>query len=201
MAKTRPRQGWIYMINPSLVSLCCRNNHQYLYSLNQVYEVQCQNPNCNEIINSSRVLRGVHPYIIWTSNQFQDESNYVQTFTAIPLTSQTTFVGLPTTYPINNTTKNGLNCTSYALINQICTIDSNCFKDSSGNWLERIGQLSKNDKEQIKERLIYYLNLASDLSEDWFKQNLSEELFKKLFDYFPNDIKEQILIELMDNLD
>ncbi|WP_235335352.1 MULTISPECIES: hypothetical protein [Aphanizomenon] len=99
MAGQRPRQGWIYWINPYKVSLRCKLGHVHIYNLDEPGEVECQT--CSENINSSRVFRGTHPYIIWTSDQFQDESGYIATFSVIPLTSQTTFNGLPTTYPIN----------------------------------------------------------------------------------------------------
>ncbi|MBD2513343.1 type II toxin-antitoxin system PemK/MazF family toxin, partial [Nostoc muscorum FACHB-395] len=126
MAGQRPRQGWIYSINPYRVSLRCKLGHVHIYNLDEPGEVECQT--CTENINSSRVFRGIHPYIIWTSDQFQDESGYIATFCVIPLTSQGTFNGLPTTYPINSTSRNGLDKSSYALVHQICTVDANCFK-------------------------------------------------------------------------
>ena len=42
MAGQRPRHGWIYMVNPSRVSLSCRNGHQYLYDLPEPSEVECK---------------------------------------------------------------------------------------------------------------------------------------------------------------
>lgn len=58
-------------------------------------------------------------------------------------------MGLPTTYPIKPTTQNGLHKHSYALIHQIITIDVNCLKEKDGKWKERIGQLTKKDKEKM----------------------------------------------------
>ncbi len=102
----RPQQGWIYFINPYRVSLSCNFRHVHIYELNEPGEVECKT--CQDTINSSRVFRGEHPHIIWTSDEFQDQSGYITTFSAIPLTSQTTYTGLPTTLPINPTQKNGL---------------------------------------------------------------------------------------------
>lgn len=153
MAGQRPRQGWIYFINPYKISLRCGLGHTYFYELTEPSEVDCQHPSCNCKINSSRVFRGEHPYIIWTSDQFQDESNYIQTFTVIPLTSSTRDVGLPTTYPLTPNQKNGLDKKSYGLIHQMIAVDGNCFKDLAGNWINRVGQVEKADKDGIEERL------------------------------------------------
>jgi mRNA-degrading endonuclease toxin of MazEF toxin-antitoxin module len=195
----RPRQGWIYCINPYRVSLRCKLGHVHIYNLDELGEVECQT--CRENINSSRVFRGTHPYIIWTSDRFQDESGYIATFSVIPLTSKTTFKGLPTTYPINSTSRNSLDKNSYTLIHQICTVDANCFKDSSENWLNRIGQLDKSDREAIEERLKHFFNIQENPSEDWFVQNASPELLKKIFDYLPEDPKKLAIEELINNLD
>lgn len=198
MAGQKPRQGWIYWINPYRVSLRCKLGHVHIYNLDEPGEVECQT--CNSYINSSRVFRGTHPYIIWTSDQFQDESGYIATFSVIPLTSQTTFNGLPTTYPINSTVRNGLEKNSYVLVHQISTVDANCFKDSSENWLNRIGQLDKADKEAIEERLKYFLNIQDNPSEDWFAQNASPEIVKKVFDYLSEEDKSSVIEELINNL-
>lgn len=117
----------------------------------------------------------------------------------IPLTSQTTFLGLSVTYPITKTARNGLDKNSYALVHQICTVDGNCFKDSNGDWLKRIGQLSKDDKEEIEETLAYYLNINTDPQEDWFRDNASPELVKKIFDLLPEEKQEEALDHLLDD--
>lgn len=200
MAGQKPRQGWIYFIDPYRVSLKCKSNHIHLYDLDQPEEVECKT--CKMIMNSNRVLRGEHPCIIWTSDQFQDESGYIATFSVFLLTSQTTFKGLPTTYPINLTSKNGLDKKSYVLVNQISTIDANCVKDSSGNWLQKIGQLEKSDKDAIEERLKYYLGISENPSNDWFVKNASIELLKKVYDHFPDEqTKNQAIEELLKGLD
>ncbi|MFN7715922.1 MAG: type II toxin-antitoxin system PemK/MazF family toxin [Pseudanabaenaceae cyanobacterium] len=201
MAGQRPRHGWIYMVNPSVVSLSCHNGHQYLYDLSQP-EVDCKHSGCNQKINPSRVFRGTHPYVIWSSDEFQDDTNHIRTFTVIPLTSQTTFAGLPTTYPITKTGTNGLTAsTSYALVHQICTIDGNCFKDGMGNWLIRMGQLSANDKEEINRTLAYYLAFAPNASDDWFRKNASPQLVQKVYSYLSSAEKESLLETLLDKLD
>ncbi|MDB9311693.1 type II toxin-antitoxin system PemK/MazF family toxin [Spirulina sp. CS-785/01] len=199
MAGQRPRQGWIYKINPYRVSLRCRSGHQYFYDLSEPRELTCQHSGCNLVINSSRVFWGDHPYIIWENNKFQDEENYIETFTAIPLTSKTTYAGLSTAYPITKTARNGLEKTSYALVHQICTVDGTCFKDSQGDWLVRIGQLSKDDKLKIEETLIYYLNINREPTEDWFRENASPKLLKKVFDLLPEDDREGDLKNLLDD--
>lgn len=202
MSGQKPRQGWIYMINPHRVCLRCQVGHTHIYDLNEPGEyIQCQQTSCTLQINSSRVLRGEHPHIIWTSNQFQDESNYRATFTVIPLTSQETYKGLPTVYPINATARNNLNQKSHALVHQICTVEANCFKDRSGNWLQRIGQLGKSDKASINERLRYFLDIPENSSEDWLANNASPELLRKVFYYLPKNERSSILEELIDDLD
>lgn len=201
MAGQRPRQGWVYMINPYRVSLRCSSGHLHIYDLDAPGEIECKTFSCTLTINSSRVFRGTHPHIIWTSDEFQDESGYIQTFTAIPLTSQTTFSGLPTTYPINNTVKNGLSKKSYALVHQICTVDGNCFKDTSGNWLEREGQLEPKDKDEIAKRLKFFLGFDSSPDEDWFRQNASPELVQKIYGYLSDAEKNSLLESLLDDLE
>ncbi len=107
MVGKTPKQGWIYMIDPQEVYLKCKFVHVYRYDVQKIDNVECQHSSCIQTVNLSRVLRGKHPYIIWTSNEFSEESGHRQTFVAIPLTSKETYTGLPTTYPINRTTKNG----------------------------------------------------------------------------------------------
>ena len=189
------------MINPYRLSIKCHNGHQHIYTLNEPGEVECKTNSCSSVINSSRVFRGTHPHIIWMNDNFKDELNYVQTFTVIPLTSQTTSSGLPTTYPINNTIKNGLDKKSYALIHQIFTVDGNCFKDASGNWKERVGQLDNNDKSEIENRLKYFLDFENTPNDDWFKNNADPELIQIIFNYLPDEKKQQTIDILLDNLD
>lgn len=189
------------MINPYRVSLRCSSGHIHFYTLDAPGEIECRTVSCSLTINSSRVFRGTHPHVIWTSNQFQDESGYIQTFTAIPLTSQTTFSGLPTTYPITNTARNGLSKKSYALVHQICTVDGNCFKDASGGWLEREGHLDQKDRSEIAKRLKFFLGFDNDLNEDWFKKNASPELVQKIYGYLSDSEKGALLESLIDDLE
>jgi mRNA interferase MazF len=102
---------------------------------------------------------------------------------------------LPTAYPINSTSKNGLDRNSLALVHQICTVDANCFKDSQGNWFERVGQVDKGDKESMEERLRYFLNLGNDSSDDWLMNNVSVEVLEKVFDYLPKHMTKKIDLE------
>ena len=200
MAGQKPRQGWIYIINPYRVSVRCKRGHFHIYNLDEPGEICCKTNSCTEIINSSRVFRGEHPYIIWTSNKFQDDFNYIETFTAIPLTSSTRErdKGLPTAYPINPTSRNELDKQSFALVHQICTIDANCLKNVKGDWLIRIGQIDKADKEAVEERLKYFLDIQENPSDDWFIKNASPELLKKVFGYLPEYEQQSVLEELID---
>lgn len=189
------------MINPYRVSLRCSSGHIHIYNLDEPGDIECRTVSCSLRINSSRVWRGTHPYIILTDGKFQDESGYIQTFTAIPLTSQTTFSGLPTTYPINNTARNGLSKKSYALVHQICTVDGNCFKDASGTWLEREGQLDPKDKSEITKRLKFFLGFDNSPDDDWFKQNASPELVQKIYGYLSDAEKNALLESLLGDLE
>jgi mRNA interferase MazF len=201
VAGQRPKQGWIYMINPYRVSLRCKMGHIHFYDLIEPGEVECQTAFCSLTINSSHVFRGAHPHIIWTSDEFETETNYsVKTFTTIPLTSKTTFTGLSTTYPIVSNSKNGLTAKSYALINQISTIDGNCLKKADGNWLERMGQLELRDKTEIEQRLKFSLGLSSSTTDD-FIRSMTPELFKKAYGYLPDDLKMKALEDLIDGVD
>ncbi|BAZ14423.1 hypothetical protein NIES4071_62670 [Calothrix sp. NIES-4071] len=203
MAGQKPRQSWIYFINPYRLSLRCKLGHTHIYDLNEPGEISCKTTSCTQIINSSRVFRGEHPYIIWTHDDFQDNFNYIKTFSVIPLTSSTIErdKGLPTAYPINATSRNGLDKQSFALIHQICTVDANCFKDKNGDWLVRIGQIDKPDKEAIDERLKYFFNIQDKPSDDWFVNNASPELLEQVFNCLPDDIKQSALEKLIDNLE
>lgn len=189
------------MINPYRVSLSCSRGHRHFYTLAEPGMVECQTSTCDLEINSSRVFRGAHPYIIWTSDQFQDDSRYIQTFTVIPLTSQQTFSGLPTTFPINSTAKNGLDKKSYALVHQICTVDNNCFKDANESWIQRMGQLERKDKSGIEERLKYFLDIGDNPSDDWFQANATPALVQKIYGYLPDVEKSALLEKLVDDLD
>ncbi|MBR8834925.1 MAG: type II toxin-antitoxin system PemK/MazF family toxin [Stigonema ocellatum SAG 48.90 = DSM 106950] len=203
MAGYKPRQGWIYFINPYRVSLRCKLGHYHIYNLDEPGEISCKTNSCTQIINFSRVFRGEHPYIIWISEKFPDDFNYIETFTVIPLTSSTRErdKGLPTAYPINATIRNGLDKQSFALVHQICTVDANSFKDTKGDWLNRTGQIDKPDKDAIEERLKYFLNIQENPSDDWFVKNASPELLKKVFDNLCEDSKQSALEEFIDNLD
>jgi mRNA interferase MazF len=62
VAGQRPRQGWIYFINPYRVSLQSKSGHVHIYNLDEPGELECQT--CSDNINSSRVFRGTHPYMV-----------------------------------------------------------------------------------------------------------------------------------------
>jgi mRNA interferase MazF len=201
VAGQRPRQGWIYMINPYRVSLRCKMGHIHFYDLIEPGEVECQTASCSLAINSSHVFRGTHPHIIFTSDEFEADTNYsVKTFQVIPLTSKTTFAGLPTTYPIVSNSKNGLTTKSYALVHQLYPINSDCFKKADGSWMERMGQLDSRDRREIEQRLKFSLELSSPTTDDWLR-NMTPELFKKAYGHLADDLKMKALEDLIDGVD
>jgi mRNA interferase MazF len=201
VAGKRPRQGWIYMINPYRVSLRCKMGHIHFYDLIEPGEVECQTASCSLSINSSHVFRGTHPHIIFTSDEFEADTNYsVKTFQVIPLTSKTTFAGLPTTYPIVSNSKNGLTTKSYALVHQLYPINSDCFKKADGSWMERMEQLDSRDRREIEQRLKFSLELSSPTTDD-FLRNMTPELFKKAYGHLADDLKMKALEDLIDGVD
>lgn len=200
MAGQKPRQGWVYMVDPSRVILTCKNRHSRAYTLTEHGEVNCKVDSCNLTINSSHITRGRHPYVVVTSNEYQDEISRIPTLVAIPLTTQLTFVGLPDVYPINKTIENGLDSKSYALVHQVRVIDATCFKDFSGSWMPRIGQLSLSDKEAIKSRLQYVLGIEFQPSDDWLRQNSNPELLLKIYGHLSKEEQATLLENLLENL-
>ncbi|MGD1701634.1 type II toxin-antitoxin system PemK/MazF family toxin [Dapis sp. BLCC M229] len=190
-----PRKGWIYIIDPQKVYLTCKLGHTYSYNIEPLDYVECHHPSCKHTVNPSRVLRGKHPYIVLTSEKFLDQSGYIKTFNAIPLTSQKTYKGLPTAYPINPTAKNCLDKKSFALVHQICTIDANYFKDREGKWKKRVGQLDKEDREEIGKRLTDLFDLEPD---DWFTKNASPELLIKIMYKIPENERHLAIERLID---
>ncbi len=203
MAGNKPRQGWIYLINPYRVFLRCKLGHIHIYNLEESDKISCKTASCRQIINYSMVFRREQPYIIWTSDKFKNGVNYIDTFTAIPLTfaMRERDKGLPTAYPINPTNRNGFNKQSFALVHHIFTIDANCFKDAKGNWLNRIGQLDKPDKQAIEERLKYFLDIQENPSDDWFVKNVSPDVLNKVFDNLSADNQESALEVLIDDVE
>lgn len=203
-SEPRPKHGWIYMINPYRVFLSCRNGHRHFHDLGEPTEIICPVKDCGETINPSQIFRGAHPYIIWTSNEFLDELRRYPVFTAIPLTSEKDtprqYENLSTTYAIRNTPQNGLTTKSYALIHQITTIDAACFRDSSGQWLKKLGSVSKQDRERIQERLMYYFGIPEEPSDEWLKDNVSPELVERIFDYLSEAQKQEVLEYLINGL-
>ncbi len=183
MSGMKPRQGWIYLINPQRVFLSCQLGHIHFYDLEKPEELKCKTISCNLIPDTSQIFNGEHPYLFWEQGKFKIESDEIQTFTAIALNSQETYTGLPITYPINATSRNSLEQKLYALTHQIITIDINCLKDLEGNWITRIGQLDKHDKKAIEERLNYALDIEDNPNEYWFINYASAELLTKVFPF------------------
>lgn len=194
MAGRKPCQGWIYQVNPMRVILRCKAGHEHLYNISGPEELNCFNSSCTLKINSSRVMRGTHPYIIWSDYSY----GKFHLYHAIPLTSKDTFRGLPTAYPIKVNPRNGLTCNSLALIHQLIPIDPECFKEANGRWMERIGVINTDEKKDIDERLRVALNLSSNLNEDWFTENASPELLEKVFLKLDPSQRENAISRLID---
>ncbi|MBE9059317.1 hypothetical protein [Sphaerospermopsis sp. LEGE 08334] len=65
-----------------------------------------------------------------------------------------------------------------------------------------IGQLDRDDKDVIDERLKLFLGLTENPSDDWFIKNASIELVKKVYDFLPNqDVKNKAIEELINELE
>lgn len=197
MAGQRPRQGWIYMINPRRVVLKCSLGHERIYDISGPEELNCFSSLCTKKINSSRVMRGTHLHIVWS------EYNYgkFHLYHAIPLTSKDTFRGLPTAYPIKANPRNGLSCNSLALVHQLTPIDLECFKGADSDWMKRTGVINADERSDIEERLRLALNLQNYPSEEWFTQNASLELLEKVFMLIAPSQQEDGISRLMDKLD
>lgn len=203
MAGNKPRQGWIYLINPYRVFLRCLLGHIHFYNLDKADNICCKTAECRQIINYSRVFRREQAYIIWESDKFKNGVNYIDTFTAIPLTFdiREKDKGLPTAYPINPTNRNGFDRQSFALVHHLFTVDANCFKDAKGDWLTRIGQLDKPDKQAIEERLKYFLDIQENPSDDWFVKNTSLEILREVFDNLSADNQYSAFVDFIDDVE
>ena len=187
------------MISPSRTVVRCKVGHEYWYE-HGLHMVECKEPSCTLSVNPSRVLRGEHPYVVWSHNEFQDAySKRVGVITVIPLSSSEGHKGLPTVYPIKPTTKNGLTKLSYALVHQVTTVDLNSLREVSGAWKARLGQLDSTDKGQIEKRLLYYLNLFES-EEDWLARNATKELLVKVYARLSDEQKESVLEQLLESI-
>lgn len=207
MAGKTPKQGWIYLINPDRVFLRCLLGHVHIYNLNKNLEktdsISCKTAYCKQIIHYNKLFRREQPYIIWTSDKFQNGLNYIDTFTIIPLNFdiQEIYKGLPMIYPINATKSNGFEKQSFALTHQIFTVDANCFKDDKGDWLNRIGQIDKSEKQAIEERLKYFSDIQANPNDDWFIQNTSLEVLREIFDNLAVDNQYSALVDFIDDVE
>lgn len=197
MVEQKPRSSWIYMIDPKRVFLMCKFGHQDIYNISGPEELNCSHPSCNQKMNSSKVMRGNHPYIVWSELTY----GKLHLYHAIPLTSKDTFRGLPTSYPIKVNPRNGLACSSLALVHQLTVIDANCFQDNNGNWIKRLGIINADEKKDLEERLRLALNLSESPSEDWFTQNASPDLLERVFMQLDPRQREEAISQLIDKLD
>jgi len=198
-----PRQGWVYMIDASTVLATCRGGH-FQFAHLDVGEADCVRADCTQKVNLSHVQRGPRPYVVWSHSDLLDGQKMYNTITAIPLTSKSTYNGLPTTYPINKSTKNGLTERSHAIITQITAIDHRAFKEQENSkdvWRHRVGQLDKDDKEAIAARIAYLFGVDETPSPDWFKQHASIDLIEQVFDNLPADQRSVAIERLIEKLD
>ena len=203
MAGQKPKQGWVYLINPYRVFLRCLLGHVHIYSLDKTDNIYCKTASCRQIINYSKKFRGEQPYIIWKSDKLKNGLNDINTFTAIPLLFdiREEDKGLPTVYPINPTNRNGFEKQSFAFTHEIFTVDAKCFKNAKGDWLNRIGQIDKPDKQAIEERLKYFLDIQENPSGDWFIQNTSLEILREVFDNLSLDNQYSALVDFIDDVE
>lgn len=185
------------MINPSRVVLKCGLGHKNVYDISGAKELNCSDSSCNSKINASQVMRGIHPYIVWSDFTY----GKFHLYHVIPLTSQETFKGLPTSYPIKANSRNGLTRNSLALVHQLTVIDPECFKDNNGNWMTRRGIINVDEKKDLEERVKLALNLPNHPSEDWFTRNASPELLEKILMLIPPSQQQEALLRLIDKLD
>ena len=140
-------------------------------------------------------MRGKHPHIIWSEYSY----GKFHTYHVIPLTSKDTFRGLPSVYPIKKNGRNGLDKNSLALVHQLTMIDSECLRYGNGQWMQRMGVISADDRKAIELRLKFSLQLSETPSDDWFTENASPELLKQIFSNLNKEQQENIVTDLLDS--
>ena len=140
-------------------------------------------------------MRGKHPHIIWSEYSY----GKFHTYHVIPLTSKDTFRGLPSVHPIKKNGRNGLDKNSLALVHQLTMIDSECLKYGNGQWMQRMGVISADDRKAIELRLKFSLQLSETPSDDWFTENASPELLKQIFSNLNKEQQENIVTDLLDS--
>lgn len=185
------------MIDPKRVVLKCSRGHEHVYDISGPRELDCSESSCILKINSSRIIRGLHPHIVWSDYSVSKLHLYL----VIPLTSKETFRGLPTSYPIKANLQNGLTSNSLTLVHQLITVDAGCFKDTYGNWMKRLGVINADEKKDIEARLRLALGLQNAPNEDWFIQNASPELLEKVFILIDKSQREEAIWRLFNKLD
>jgi hypothetical protein len=80
-------------------------------------------------------------------------------------------------------------------------IDPECFKDDNGNWMVRLGVINSDEKKDLEDRLKLALSLSNEPNEDWFTQNASPELLKKVFMLIDPSQRDEAILQLIDNID
>ena len=86
-------------------------------------------------------------------------------------------------------------------MHNIFTVDANCLKDDKSDWLNRIGQLDKSDKQAIEERLKYFLDIQENPRDDWFINNTSLEILREVFDNLAVDNQYSALVDFIDDVE
>jgi mRNA interferase MazF len=174
----QPTRGSIYMVDPNLLVLSCKAGHRHSYDILGGTTTGCAEPSCAERVQTTKIMAGTHPHLIWRSLEY---GNNFHLYYAIPLTSQTTFNGLPTAIPIRRDSGNGLDKDSFALIHQVTPVNSECFRDSQGQWIERMGRLGKKSMDRLEEQLKKFWLISMSMDEDWFRQNASLAMCQTIF--------------------
>ncbi|MEO0934713.1 MAG: type II toxin-antitoxin system PemK/MazF family toxin, partial [Cyanobacteria bacterium J06641_2] len=81
------------------------------------------------------------------------------------------------------------------------TVDGNCLKNDKNDWLNRIGQLDKPDKQAIEERLKYFSDIQQNPKDDWFIKNTSLEILREVFDNLAVDNQYSALVDFIDDVE
>lgn len=161
-APQTPRPGWIYMANPTRTVIRCATCSQVdaydhtpgsapctgTYHVNGVHQA------CPRTHNVSRVFRGAHPLVVLTPEE--DMTSMTGVLIVVPMTSKRTFEGLYTSYPVSNTTSNGLSMPGWVLCHNPLVIDKRALRTPNNSaWLKRLGALRAQELDEVRMRLAY----------------------------------------------
>lgn len=196
-APQKPRRSWIYKINPTATVIRCRGCGWIDKYDHTAVEQECTKADCNCFNNVSKVFRDYHPVVVLTPKHVFEDYKSLATATVVPLTSQETFAGLPTSYPLQRTKKNGLQKPGYVLCHNPLTVDLDAFKKRSGDkriWLQRIGTLTPEEMGEIDQRIAYINGIDEEtMAKSWLNANISPDLLLSFFESLKPADKEDFL--------